>query len=105
MPESSILAQKSLETLLSHVLHHAITLHKCSWYYADGGNILDIQEDGSSEAIASQVHDALRRQLDDVAVSGGPIGKATKEELLQDADARHVSHVLVLVAFSFILFI
>ena len=85
-------AQKSLKTLLGHVLQQAKILHKCSLYYVDGGNILDIQGGGSSEAIANRVSDVLRRQLDDVAVSGS-IGKATREEVLQDSDARHVSDV------------
>lgn len=83
---------EALQVLLGHVLYEANRLHKCSWYYVDGGNILDIQGGSGSEAIASRVSDILSRQLDDVAVSGG-IGKATREEVLQDPDARHVGGI------------
>ena len=88
--ESNTQSQKLLETLLGHVLHQAKAPHKCSWYYVDGGNISDIQRGGSSDAIATRVSDVLTSQLDDVAASSD-ISKATRAEVLQDSDARHVS--------------
>jgi hypothetical protein len=91
--ETHTRAQESLDALPGHVLRHAETFHTYIRLFVDDGNILDTQRGGSAKAIASggmaEVSSTLRKLLDEIAMLGG-IGKATKEEILQDPDARHV---------------
>ena len=87
-------AQESLEALPGHVLRHAETFHAYIQLFVNDGHIIDTQKDGRTKAITnggvSHVTGTLRKLLDEIAILGG-FGKATKEEILQDPDARHVS--------------
>jgi potassium channel subfamily K, other eukaryote len=87
-------AQESLEALPGHVLQHAKTFHTYIRLFVDDANILDSQNGGNGNPVASggmaEVSGALRKLLDEIAILGN-IGKARKEEILQDPDARHVN--------------
>lgn len=83
-------AQDHLEALPEKVLHHAKLFHQYIRFFVEGGHIL--HQDG-------EVCDRLRGLLDEIVAMGG-IGKVTKDELLQDEDARHVSHIDYLSVFE-----
>ena len=92
-------AQESLESLPNHVLRHAKIFHTYIRLIIDDTNTLYTQKGGSAR-FNDGVPDSsglLRRLLDEIAGVGG-IGRATKEEILQDPQARHASAV---VAFPF----
>jgi potassium channel subfamily K len=104
VPDSHTRAQEHLEALPSDVLRHAKTFHTYIRLFVDDGNILDTKMGGSSKAMTSggmaEVSGTLRKLLDEISVlSGGSIGKAAKEEVLQDPHARHVSTVFAFSGF------
>jgi potassium channel subfamily K len=79
-------AQDHLEALPNHVLHQVKSFHQHIRFFVDGGG-------GSGMGMRHRMDDvseSLRRLLDEIASLGG-IGRVTKEEILQDEDARHVS--------------
>lgn len=86
-------ARESLDALPGHVLSHAETFQAYIRLFVDDGNIIDTHRGSSAKALTSagvaEVSGTLRKLLDEIAILGG-IGKATKEEILQDPDARHV---------------
>jgi len=86
-------AHESLHVLPSEVLRHAETFHTYIQLFVNDGNIIDTQRGSGVNAITTggmaEVSSTLRTLLDEIAVLGG-IGKAMKEEILQDPQARHV---------------
>lgn len=89
--ESHARAQETLESLPNHVLHHAKTFHTYIRLFVDDANVLDSRRGGAKAGTDDEVSVTLRRLLDKIARLGG-IGKGTKDEILQDPDARHVSN-------------
>jgi potassium channel subfamily K, other eukaryote len=89
--ESHARAQETLESLPNHVLHHAKTFHTYIRLFVDDANVLDTRSGGAKGAMDDEVSITLRRLLDKIARLGG-IGKGTKDEILRDPDARHVSN-------------
>ena len=105
--DSHTLAQESLEALPGHVLQHAKTFHTYIRLFVDDANILNSQNGGNGNPVASggmaEVSGDLRKLLDEIAALGN-IGKARKEEILQDPDARHVNPAFCLFAFLLTVF-
>ena len=97
--------QESLETLPGRVLQHAEAFRTYICLFINDGITLDTQKSVGAGAMASagmaDVGDTLRRLLDEIAMLGG-IGKTTKDEILQDPDARHVGPLLLLLFFFFL---
>ncbi|KIM78217.1 hypothetical protein PILCRDRAFT_599929 [Piloderma croceum F 1598] len=90
-------AQESLEALPNHVLRHAKIFHAYIRLVIDDTNTLYTHK-GSSARVNGDVPDLsghLRRLLDEIAGVGG-IGRFTKEEILQDPQARHTLSVLTM---------
>lgn len=89
--------QESLEALPGHVLHQCKNFHKYIKFFVDGGNILDAEDShhghgpNGGTSGSSEVSHGLRKLLDEIAGNNGGIGKVTKDEILGDEDARHVS--------------
>ena len=77
--------QDHLQGLPDHVFHHAKIIYQYIRFFVDGGH-----HDQEGE-----VSGRLRKLIDEISSLGG-IGKVTKDELLQDEAARHVSTVLLL---------
>jgi hypothetical protein len=81
------------------VLQHAEAFRTYICLFINDGITLDTQKSVGAGAMASagmaDVGDTLRRLLDEIAMLGG-IGKTTKDEILQDPDARHVGPLLLL---------
>jgi hypothetical protein len=85
-------AQERLEALPNHVLRHAKTFHTYIRLFVDDTNTLYTHKGGTARASsgAAELSGPLTRLLDEIAGVGG-IGRATKEEILQDPQARHAS--------------
>lgn len=88
--ESRAPALEALEALPSHVLHHAKTFRTYLRLFVNEGNHARSQGFGGG---MTEVSGNLRKLLDEIALSGS-LGMATKEEILQDRDARHTLFVL-----------
>jgi potassium channel subfamily K, other eukaryote len=98
-------AQEALETLPDHVLRHAKTFHTYIQLFVDDGNLRTRRGKGMAGAGMAEINSTLRKLLDEIAILGG-IGNATKEEILQDPDARHVSTLqalLISISIHFVL--
>jgi potassium channel subfamily K, other eukaryote len=90
--ESNTRAQGSLEALPDLVLRYAKIFHTYIRLFVDDTKVLEVQN-GNIATVNSgmdEVSHTLRNLLDEIAALGG-IGKAMKEEISQDPDARHVS--------------
>lgn len=81
-------AQDKLEALPGAILRQAKTFHKYIRAFVDGGVI-----PGGEIGRLSEVSDGLRGLLDEIA-GGGGIGKVSKEEIMQDAEARQILFML-----------
>lgn len=90
--ESNTRAQGSLEALPGLVLRYAKIFHTYIRLFVDDTKVLEFQNGDipTENSGMNEVCRTLRNLLDEIAALGG-IGKAMKEEILQDPNARHVS--------------
>jgi len=99
IPETFQRAQAHLEALPGHILHHAKTFRTYVRLFVNDGNHSSTQGDGVGGI--DEVSSTLRGLLDEIALLGG-ISRATKEEILRDRDARHVScFIYLFIIYSF----
>lgn len=93
--ESHVLAQDTLEALPLQVLSHAKAFQNYVRFSEEGAAVLDDHhsDGGSLHEEMSEISNGLRVLLDEIAGAGANISKATKEEILQDNDARHVRDI------------